>query len=111
MNIDGVVFWDFDITSDDYLDSMIHGREIFDAFCQMHQASIHGYEDVEGFLHFATDKTIDAILADANVNVDASIDCDELRKNSSERQAKELIILTLVTRGHNKWVSKTYNPH
>ena len=109
MNIDGVVFSDYEPTGDTFLDTMIHGKDIFDALHRIYHASVHGGEEVESFLRVSTDQTVNAILTDANVNIDASIECDELRRKSSERYAKELIVLTLIRRGHAKWVSVDYH--
>ena len=108
MNIDGVVFSNYEPTGDTFLDTMIHGKDIFDAMSHMLEVT-QNIANVELFLKLATDQTIDAILTDANVNIAASIECDELRKRSSERFAKELIVLALIKRKHTKWVSVDYH--
>ena len=108
MNIDGVVFSDYEPTGDTFLDTMIHGKDIYDALRSVLDQT-ENVGNVEWFLKFATDQTIDAILTDANVNIGASIECDELRRRSSERYAKELVVLTLIKRGHAKWVSVDYH--
>ena len=108
MNIDGVVFHDHKASGDEFLDTNIHGCDVFKSLRNVIAAN-HDTEDVEIFLKCANDNVINGILKDAHVNVDETIELNKLYRLSSERLSKEEIILTMLRRGHNKWVSKKYH--
>ena len=107
MNIDGVVFHDDKVSGDAFLDTFVNGYYVFKSLRNV-IASDGDYSCVKSFLKFADDNVIDAILYDANVNVIDTINISELYRRSSDRYAKECIILTLLRRGHAKWASKEY---
>ena len=108
MNIDGVVFHTHKASGDEFLDTNIHGCDVFELLRNVIEADRGNMEDVEVSLKCANDYVIDGILKDAHVNVGKTIDGNETYSMSTERCAKEKIILTLLRRGHTKWVSKPY---